>query len=160
MADLVYTPLVHIDSKTIECNIPAFTIWLNDLVDQVNTNTQRIIQLIDLVEKLRNEVACLQEEINLLKERVTALEACCEEAKARLTEIENWQTTVNNRLDNLEDRVQWLYDHLPATTGLIPADFRFAMGNINVMSANGGTPSLNIGIFTSRQIENNDLYFR
>lgn len=38
-------------------------------------------------------------------------------------------------------------------------NYKFAVGNINVLSANNGTPTLNIGIVTSKNIEANDIYF-
>lgn len=59
----------------------------------------------------------------------------------------------------VDDKVNWYDTRLPRAKGSLPADFKMAFGNINVMSANGGTPSLNIGIFTSGAIENDDVYF-
>ena len=59
----------------------------------------------------------------------------------------------------VDDKVNWYDQRLPRTKASMPADFKMAFGNINVMSANSGTPSLNVGIFTSNAIENNDLYF-
>lgn len=59
----------------------------------------------------------------------------------------------------VDDKINWYDGRLPRAKASLPADFKLAFGNINVMSANGGTPSLNIGIFTGGAIENNDIYF-
>lgn len=59
----------------------------------------------------------------------------------------------------VDDKVNWYDTRLPRAKASLPADFKMAFGNINVMSANGGTPGLNIGLFTSNAIENNDIYF-
>ena len=59
----------------------------------------------------------------------------------------------------VDDKVNWYDTRLPRTKAAMPADFKMAFGNINVMSANSGTPSLSVGIFTSGAIENADLYF-
>ena len=59
----------------------------------------------------------------------------------------------------VDDKVNWYDTRLPQTKAAMPADFKMAFGNINVMSANSGTPSLSVGIFTSGAIENADLYF-
>lgn len=66
---------------------------------------------------------------------------------------------VYQMLNLVNDKINWYDQRLPRPKASMPADFKMAFGNINVMSANGGTPSLGIGIFTSAAIENNDVYF-
>ena len=156
---LVYTPVPHIESRTIECDVPAFANWLNDIADKVNLHDLRIIKLSEEVAKLRDEVACLDEEVEDLKRRMDEQEACCISNTERIEYLEEQLSGVNNIFQTLDDRIQWFYDKLPTGTGNIPNDWMLALGNINVMSANGGTPSMNTGIFTSMQIENNDVYF-
>lgn len=177
---VAYSPLPHINSDTIECNIAEFTKWLNNLVDKVNEHEYRIIQLINAVQELQNAVLCLDEALTALTERVVSLEEWRPTVELRLTQlqdmIDNLQQQINvinnqltlltnmvndheNRINILEGDMAWWYSKLPRSKGSIPESFRIGFGNINVMSANGGTPSLSIGIFTSGAIENDDVYF-
>lgn len=176
----VYTPMQHITTSVVECNPAEFVNWLNALVDKVNEHDYKIVQLINAVQELQNAIICLEELYRELESRVTDLEEWRPTVELRLTQlqdlIDNLQQQVNvindqiNSLTNivndhegritiLESDMSWWYSKLPRSKGSIPGDFRIGFGNINVMSANSGTPSLNIGIFTSAAIENNDVYF-
>lgn len=178
---VVYTPLPHINSKTIECNSAALADWLNDMADRVNDHSYRIIQLINAVQELANAVMCLEEMLGPLGERITELENWRVTANERMdslqslinsintaintinNELASLTNTVNNnhgpRIVNLETDMTWFNERLPRSKTGMPESYKLAMGNINVMSAGGGTPSLDIGIFTSGAIENNDLHF-
>ena len=141
----VYVPIPYINSKTIECDPVAFANWLNELVDKVNYHDLKLTELIKKVEKLTSEVACLDEKVKEIENRVKVLE--------------EFLNGTNNIFKELNDRIDWIYNHLPSGTGNIPDDWKFGMGNINVMSGNNGTPSLSVGIFTGLSIEENDIYF-
>lgn len=53
-----------------------------------------------------------------------------------------------------------IMSYLPVEYSVMDSkNYKIAVGNINVLSANGGTPSTNVGIITSSSIENNDVYF-
>lgn len=177
---VIYTPLSYITTDTIECNPAEFANWLNQMVDRVNEHEYRIIQLINAVQELQNAIICLEELYRELEQRVTELEEWRPTVELRLTQlqdlinslqqqinvindqIESLTNIVNNhesRLVTIEADMSWWYSKLPRSKGSLPSDFRIGFGNINVMSANSGTPSLNIGLFTSSAIENNDVYF-
>ena len=176
----VYTPLPYITTSVMECNPAEFANWLNMLVDKVNEHEYKIIQLINAVQELQNAIICLEELYRELELRVTELEEWRPTVELRLTQlqdmIDNLQQQINvindqidsltnivnnheNRLTVVEADMSWWYSKLPRSKGSLPSDFRIGFGNINVMSANSGTPSLNIGLFTSGAIENNDVYF-
>ena len=132
---VVYTPLPHINSKTIECNTPAFTHWLNDMVDRLNDNSYRIVQLVNAVQELTNAVICLEEAVNALTLRVESLEEWRPTVEFRLTQLQNLidslqgqidiingqistlQNTVNNnhgpRITSLETDMSWYNNRLP-----------------------------------------------
>lgn len=177
---VIYTPLSYINTDTIECNPAGLANWLNQMVDRVNEHEYRIIQLINAVQELQNAIICLEELYRELEQRVTELEDWRPTVELRLTQlqdlIDNLQQQVNvindqitsltnivnnheSRLVTMEADMSWWYSKLPRSKGSLPSDFRIGFGNINVMSANSGTPSLNIGLFTSGGIENNDIYF-
>ena len=154
-----YETLPYIDQRTIECDLRKFTRWLNDLVDRINWLTNIYVELKAQVEQNK-------EDIRVLKNRVTNLETRVSNLETRMTNLEE---IVNNiDLDTIEGliamvngRVDLLYSWLPLPYGMIdPKGWKFAMGNINVMSDTNGTPSTDgAGIFTSGSIENNDIYF-
>lgn len=154
-----YEELPHIDQRTIECDLRKFTRWLNDLVDRINWLT-------NLYVKLKEQVDINTEDIRQLKIRMTNVENRVTSLENRVTNLEE---IVNNLdLDTIEGliamvngRVDLLYSWLPIPYGMIdPKGWKFAMGNINAMSANNGTPSIDgPGIFTSGSIEDNDIYF-
>lgn len=182
MGDLhiVYDPLTHITTDTIECDPAGFARWLNALVDRVNQHDYMLVKLIEAVKELRDAIICLEEALRELELRVEELEIWREAVELtlinlqnqidnlqqqinvinnRLTAIENTLANHETRITNLEADLSWYNARLPRAKSSIPTSMKFAMGNINVMSANGGTPSLDVGIFTSAAIENNDIYF-
>ena len=69
--------------------------------------------------------------------------------------------TIEGLIEMVNGRVDLLYSWLPIPYGMIdPKGWKFAMGNINVMSDNNQTPSIDgAGIYTSGTIEDNDIYF-
>lgn len=176
----VYSPLPHINSQTVECNPVELTNWLNQLVDRINDHSYRIIEIVNAVQELQEAVICLDEEIQLLKVRVDALEQwriivdqTLDSLQQQINNIQQQIDIINqeiaqinqtladhsSRIISLESDMAWFYSKLPRSKESLPSDFRFGMGNINVMSANGGSASTAIGIFTSSGIENNDIYF-
>lgn len=158
----IVTQLGHIDQHTIECDLRAFTAWLNKLVDQLNYTTRIAVYAKELAEKnekricmLEKRVDAIEKELIAIKERITNLEKRMDKAEADIIQLGDIINVVNQRVDNL-------YRWLPVPYGLIDGyGWKFAMGNINVMSANGGTPALppGVGIYTSPTLEDNDIYF-
>lgn len=154
------TELPHIDQNTIECDLRAFTRWLNALVDQVNWLTKIYLQL-------KAQVDINTEDIRQLKVRVTNVEN-------RLTALENRVTNLENIVNNLDldtieglismvnGRVDLLYSWLPIPYGMIDAKgWKFAMGNISVMSTTDEPSDTDgPGIYTSGSVENNDINFK
>ena len=170
VTDGLYTgdEIPYIDQKTIECNLTRFTAWLNRLVDQVNYLSCLYLDLKTMVLENRERIICLESRVDRLEERVTALEervTTIEEALGLInTNISNLTNAINNLTNNISqvaENVSRLYSYLPTSiTDIDNYGWKFGMGNINVMSANSGTPAISgPGIFTSAAIENNDIYF-
>ena len=157
-----------IDQKTIECNLTRFAEWLNRLVDQVNYLSCLYLDLKDIVLDNRHRIECLEGRVDTLETTVADHETRISDLERRMglaeTAITNLSGDVNNLVNNLStavSRVNKLYSYLPVSTEVLDQrGWKFGMGNINVMSANNGTPAITgPGIFTSDAIENNDLYF-
>lgn len=153
--------LPAISQQTIECDLRAFTRWLNDVKDQVNWLTNVYVALKAQVEENTEQIRLLKIRMTNVENRVTAVEN-------RLTVVEGDVAQIKVDLQNLtavvqavSDKLDLLYTWLPVPYGTIdPRGWKFAMGNINTMSANNGTPSISgPGIFTSGNIEDNDIYF-
>lgn len=170
VTDGLYTgdEIPYIDQKTIECNLTRFTAWLNRLVDQVNYLSCLYLDLKAMVLENRQRIECLESRVDKLEERVSSLEErvrTIEEAlgliDARVTNLIDSLGDVINNISQVAENVSRLYSYLPTSiTNIDNYGWKFGMGNINVMSANSGTPAISgPGIFTSAAIENNDIYF-
>lgn len=170
VTDGLYTgdEIPYIDQKTIECNLTRFTAWLNRLVDQVNYLSCLYLDLKAMVLENRQRIECLESRVDRLEERVSSLEErvrTIEEAlgliDARVTNLIDSVGDVINNISQVAENVSRLYSYLPTSiTNIDNYGWKFGMGNINVMSANSGTPAISgPGIFTSAAIENNDIYF-
>lgn len=159
VVESAYETIPYIDQRTIECDMRKFTRWLNDLVDRINWATQIYVDL-------KAQVDDNKEEIRLLKNRVTNVENKVIALENRVTKLEETVNaidldTINGLIEMVNGRVDMLYKWLPIPYGMIdPKGWKFAMGNINVMSNNDGSPSIDgAGVFTSGSIEDNDIYF-
>lgn len=161
--DSLYTGKIipPIDQKTIECNLTRFTEWLNNLAEQVNYLSCLYLDMKKIVQENRERIICLEGKVEVIENRLDLLDGRVTNIEGDLVEIHNDIQNINNALELIDSRIDFLYSLLPIPYGLIGAKgWKFAMGNINVMSANNGTPSIDgPGIFTSGVIENNDLYF-
>ena len=148
-----------INQQTIECDLRTFTLWLNKVVDQVNYLTNVYDDLKVKVESNTNRICELETRMDRVEERVTRLEECCEEVKAVLGDL----TNINQALNMINGRIDFLYDLLPVPYGMLPAKgWKFSMGNINIMTGNGETAPTDTsgyGVFTSGDVEDEDLYF-
>ena len=156
----VYRELPHIDQRTIECDLRAFTRWLNDLADIANWLQNEYPKLKAIVEDHEQRIKCLEERMDAVELRLDHLEECCEEVQQKIQDLQQQIDNLNQVINMMNNRLDWLFNHLPTVYGNVPEDWRFAMGNINVMSDNNGSPNIDgAGIFTSRSIEDNDIYF-
>jgi hypothetical protein len=154
------TQIPHIDQRTIECDLSAFTRWLNALADQVNWLTNVYLEL-------KEQVDINTEDIRKLKIRVTNLETRMDNLENRVTNLEE---IVNNLdldaiqrlIDMVNNRIDLLYSWLPVPYGMIPSlGWKFAMGNINATSTTDAPTDINgPGIYTSGAIEDNDINFK
>lgn len=154
------TELPHIDQNTIECDLRAFTRWLNALADQVNWLTKIYLQL-------KAQVDTNTEDIRLLKIRMGDAETNITNLGNRLTAVENALAaidldTINQLISMVNGRIDLLYDWLPLPYGMIAnKGWKFAMGNINVMSTTDAPTNVDgPGIYTSGSVENNDINFK
>jgi len=150
----------YIDQRTIECDMRKFTRWLNDLAELVNylKNYAKVVK--ETLADHEKRITYLEDRMDKAETRIKKLEECCEEVKKKFEKIENKFELFDQAFNMLNGRIDWIYDHLPTVYGNVPADWKFAMGNINVMSDNNSTPSINgAGIYTSMSIEDNDIYF-
>lgn len=154
------TEIPYINQNTIECDLRAFTRWLNTLVDQINWLTKIYVGLKDQVEQNTEDIRLLkirmgdaENEINNLKQRVTNLENIVNNLD--LDVIEGLISTVNGRVDTL-------YSWLPVPYGTIDGrGWKFAMGNISVMSTQDAPSDVTgPGIYTSGSVEDNDVNFK
>ena len=111
------TELPHIDQNTIECDLRAFTRWLNAMADQVNWLTKIYLELKAQVDKNTEDIRQLKVRVTNLEERMTAVE----------NRVTNLEDIVNNLdLDTIEGliamvngRVDLLYSWLPIPYGMI-----------------------------------------
>jgi uncharacterized coiled-coil protein SlyX len=158
----------YIDQKTIECNLTRFADWLNRLVDQVNYLSCLYLDLKEVVLENRHRIECLESRVDELERTVANHETRIGNLETRMgtaeTNINNLTTALGDVINNVAtatSRINKLYSYLPVSTDILDQRaWKFGMGNINVMSANNGTPAITgPGIFTSNSIENNDLYF-
>ena len=151
--------LPHINQDVIECDLRAFTRWLNSLVDAVNWLSTAYTDMKDKVDDHEQRIKCLEERVDNLETRMDHMEECCEEVKDWIAHYDI--SAIEQAINMINGRVDTLYGWLPIPYGLIDGKgWKFAMGNISVMSDNNETPSIDgAGIFTAGQIENNDIYF-
>lgn len=150
----------HIDQNTIECDLRAFTRWLNALADQLNWLSKTYVELKAQVDKNTEDIRKLKIQVNNLEERVNNIDA-------RLTHLEEVVAALD--LETLEEliamvngRVDLLYSWLPIPYGMIdPKGWKFAMGTINVTSTTDAPTNVDgPGIYTSGAIEDNDINFK
>lgn len=154
------TEIPPIDEHTIECDLRAFTRWLNALKDQVNYLTNIYVDLRYIVEDNFYRIWKLEVRMDAAEQRIFNLENRMDVAEVNINNIFNDLKEVHGAIDIIDGRLDMLFSWLPIPYGLIdPKGWKFAMGNINVMSANGGTPTTDIGIITHPDIKDNDIYF-
>ena len=154
------TELPHIDQNTIECDLRAFTRWLNSLVNQINWLTKIYLQL-------KAQVDENTEDIRNLKIRVTNIENRLDALEQRVTNLENIVQSldldvIHGLIEMVNGRVDLLYSWLPVPYGMIdPLGWKFAMGNISVMSSTDNPTSINgPGIYTRGSVGDNDVNFK
>jgi hypothetical protein len=150
----------HIDQNTIECDLRAFTRWLNALADQVNWLSNAYVDLDARVKKNTEDIRKLKIQVNNLEERVNNIDA-------RLTHLEEIVAaldleTLEGLIAMVNGRVDLLYSWLPIPYGMIdPKGWKFAMGTINVTSTTDAPTNVDgPGIYTSGAIEDNDINFK
>lgn len=153
------TEIKPINQSTIECDLRAFTRWLNQLAEQVNWLSKTYINL-------KAQVETNTEDIRLLKNRVGALELRVDSIDERLTTLEQKVAaldleTIEGLIALVNGRVDMLYGWLPIPYGMIePKGWKFAMGNISVMSDQTSPDDTDgPGIYTSGSVEDNDVTF-
>ena len=163
MDDSLYTgyTVPPIDQKTIECNLTRFTEWLNKLAEQVNYLSCLYLDMKTIVQDNRHRIERLEYDLEQLENRVDEIDTRLTNLETIVNNLIGGSGDLNDAINLLNNRIDFLYDLLPIPYGLLPGKgWKFAMGNINIMSANSGTPSTSgPGIFTNDVIENNDLYF-
>ena len=159
VVESTYETLPYIDQRTIEYDLRKFTRWLNDLVDRINWLTRIYVELKKQVDINTEDIRQLKIRVTKVEDRVTNLEHRVDNLEQIVNNLD--LDTINGLIEMVNGRVDLLYSWLPIPYGMIdPRGWKFAMGNINVMSDTDGTPSVTgAGIFTSGSIENNDIYF-
>lgn len=155
----LYESLPHIEQKTIECDMRKFVRWLNDLMDRVNWLTNIYVALKEQVDINKEDIRQLKIRMTNAEDRITNLEKRVSNLEIAFGNLD--LDTINGLIEMVNGRVDMLYSWLPIPYGMIdPKGWKFAMGNINVMSDTNQNPSIDgAGIFTSGAIEDNDIYF-
>lgn len=150
----------HIDQNTIECDLRAFTRWLNALADQVNWLSKAYVDLDARVKENTENIRKLKIQVNNLEERVNNIDA-------RLTHLEEVVAAldldaIEGLIEMVNGRVDLLYSWLPIPYGMIdPKGWKFAMGTISVTSTTDAPTDVNgPGIYTSGSIEDDDINFK
>lgn len=150
----------HIDQNTIECDLSAFTRWLNRLADQVNW-------LGDVYLELKTQVDKNREDIRKINIRLDDITEVLNNHEQRITNLENIVAsldldTIMGLIEMMNGRIDMLYSWLPVPYGMIDGlGWKFGMGNINVTSTTDAPSDVNgPGIYTSGAIEDNDINFK
>lgn len=150
----------HIDQNTIECDLRAFTRWLNALADQVNWLSKTYVELKEQVDQNT-------EDIRLIKIRLGDIENTLDNHEQRISNLENiiqnlGLETIMGLIEMINGRVDMLYGWLPVPYGMIDGlGWKFGMGTINVTSTTDAPTDINgPGIYTSGAIEDNDINFK
>lgn len=161
MQDLITNDIPPISQETIECDLRAFTIWLNNLAERVNYVAHVYGDLKDQVEQNTYDINALKNRMTSAENNITNLDGRVTTLEQEIAELIGGGGTITELINLLNGRVDQLYGWLPVPYGTIDGrGWKFAMGNISVMSANNGTASISgPGIFTAGDIENNDIYF-
>lgn len=133
------------------------------LDEELKNTNKRVKQLEQCCDEAKGRIQHLEENLggnnnifNMMDERIRWFEEKLPTGKGNIPD--SWKFGMGDHydIDETYDHVKWFRDRVPGGMDNIPSGFNLALGNINVMS-NG--PSLNLGIFTSRAIEDNDLHF-
>ena len=150
----------HINQDTIECDLRAFTRWLNALVDQINWLANVYVDLKKQVDTNTNDIRLVRNRVSNLEERMTNVEnrVSILEDKIATIDIDAIQQLINL----VNGRIDLLYSWLPIPYGMIGnKGWKFAMGNINVMSTTNEPSDVEgPGIYTSGSVEDNDINFK
>lgn len=154
------TEIPYINQNTIECDLRAFTRWLNTLVDQLNWLTKIYVDLKEQVDINTEDIRQLKIRVGDLEDRMTLVEG-------RVTHLEDIVNnldlgSIHNLIDMVNGRVDLLYGWLPVPYGTIDGrGWKFAMGNISVMSTQDAPSDVaGPGIYTSGSVEDNDVNFK
>lgn len=156
-----YDMLPHIDQRTIECDLRAFTRWLNRLADRANWLTNIYVDLKNQVDKNTEDIRKIKIKLDEHDQRIHNLEVRMENVENILNNMGQDMSNVNGVLEMINGRIDMLYSWLPVPYGMIdPLGWKFGMGNINATSTTDGPSDINgPGIYTSSEIEDNDINF-
>lgn len=154
-----YTEIPPIEQHTIECDLRAFTRWLNDLKDQVNYVTKIYTELKDQVENHEYRIHALETRMTDAETMISDLYQQLANLEGRVTILEN--SSIGGVVDALNGRIDMLYGWLPVPYGTIDSrGWKFAMGDINATVSATDPTSVSVpGIYTSGTIEDNDVNF-
>lgn len=154
------TQFPHINQDTIECDLRAFTRWINALVDQVNWLANVYVDLKKQVDTNTNDIRLVRNRVSNLEERMTNVENRVSVLEEKIATIDI--DAIQQLIDMVNGRIDLLYSWLPLPYGMIAGKgWKFAMGNINVMSTTSEPSDVDgPGIYTSGSVENNDINFK
>ena len=177
------TELPAIDQNTIECDLRAFTRWLNAMKDQVNWLTAIYLLLKEQVDKNTQDIVELKKTTEDHEKRIKELEKWHDEVEidfgdvynhlaqhdTAINQFQNDLSIMGQRVSANETNIKALRTDVDGLLGLMPTPYadaktkgwKFALGNINVMSTTDAPSDVNgPGIYTSTSVEDNDVNFK
>lgn len=125
-----FTPLSGIDSNTIECNPQMFAMWLNDLVETFNYVHEILVGLHNENLETRRRLDCMAVDLEELKKEVHGEGKGLAQYESRIQFLERQLNGSSGMMSVVEAKVDDIINRLPGAIADLPADWRFAGGDI------------------------------
>jgi hypothetical protein len=129
----------------VDCDPYLLHKWLCELADLVNSNAYQLKISIDHLIDTINRVSCLEDIAKNHENRIDTIELTLIDHTNRIEWLEGELGNVNQQFTMINNRIDWIYNHLPENWSMWPDDWKFAAGNINHTSFGRDSE---LGIFT------------
>lgn len=129
----------NVRREDLDCNWALLTKVLNDIIKRLNATTDKVQDQECRLQKIESDICIINGRLDDLELRGEGWDACCEEV-ANLTEGAG---SIGHILDDINNFITWIKNHLPTMYEFIPNDWKFAMGLINLYGqGSGNTPNV------------------